>query len=49
MMGIGFAEFMVIGVSTQPAVYGIAKNNFRNMPDSVVGAYLYPTPAPSNP
>lgn len=42
-------EFYTIGVSTQPDLYGIVKNNFHNVPESMVSAYLYPTPAPHNP
>jgi peptide/nickel transport system substrate-binding protein len=42
-------QFYTIGVSTQPDLYGIVKNNFHNVPESMVSAYLYPTPAPSNP
>jgi peptide/nickel transport system substrate-binding protein len=49
LLEIARDEFLAIGVSSQPDLYGIAKNNFRNVPDSMVGAYLYPTPGPANP
>ena len=29
--------------------YGIAKNNFKNVPTTMPNAWLYPTPAPTNP
>jgi peptide/nickel transport system substrate-binding protein len=30
-------------------VYGIRKNNLKNVPDSMWEAAVYPTPGPSNP
>jgi peptide/nickel transport system substrate-binding protein len=42
-------QFYTIGVSTQPELFGIVKNNVRNVPESMVSAYLYPTPGPANP
>jgi peptide/nickel transport system substrate-binding protein len=41
-------QFYTIGVSTQPDLYGIVKNNVHNVPEAMVSAYLYPTPAPTN-
>ena len=49
ILAITKEQFYTIGVSTSPDVYGLVKNNFHNVPESMVGAYLYPTPGPSNP
>jgi peptide/nickel transport system substrate-binding protein len=49
LLVISKEQFLAIGVSSQPDLFGIAKNNFRNVPESIVGAYLYPTPGPANP
>jgi len=41
--------FPAIGISTLPAGYGIAKNNFKNVPDTFINSFSYPSPAPINP
>jgi peptide/nickel transport system substrate-binding protein len=42
-------RFYVIGLSSSPPGYGIVKNNFHNVPESMPGSWQYPTPAPTNP
>jgi ABC-type transport system substrate-binding protein len=41
--------FYHIGIATQPPGYGVVKNNFRNVPESMPQAGLYPNPAPTRP
>jgi peptide/nickel transport system substrate-binding protein len=41
--------FYVMGVNLDPPLYGIVRNNFRNVPESMPGAWLYPRPGPTNP
>ncbi|MGN6673845.1 MAG: ABC transporter substrate-binding protein [Thermomicrobiales bacterium] len=42
-------EFYVIGISLPSSGYAIVKNNFKNVPKEMPDAWLYPTPAPTNP
>ena len=42
-------QFYVIGLSSSPPGYGIVKNNFRNVPESMPDSWQYPTPAPTHP
>ncbi len=42
-------QFYVIGLSSEPPGYGIVKNDFRNVPESMPGSWQYPTPAPTHP
>ncbi len=42
-------QFPVIGVSLMPNGYYIAKNNLRNVPETMKQAWLFPTPAPYDP
>ncbi|WP_108459750.1 ABC transporter substrate-binding protein [Devosia naphthalenivorans] len=42
-------NFPVIGVSLPGNGYFIAKNNMRNIPEPMLHAYLFPTPAPYDP
>ena len=42
-------NFPVIGLSLPGKGYYIAKNNLRNVPQSMLFAYLFPTPAPYDP
>ena len=45
-----YAEwFPHIGISTQPDLFGIVKNNMHNVPESMIDSWTYPTPAPTNP
>jgi peptide/nickel transport system substrate-binding protein len=42
-------KFYHIGIATQPPGYGLVKNNFYNVPESMAQAGLYPNPAPTMP
>lgn len=41
--------FVYIGISTPPELYGIVKNNVKNVPDFFPGSTGYMAPGPSNP
>ena len=49
ILAIAKENFPVIGISLPGNGYYIAKNNLRNVADTMVMAYLYPTPAPLDP
>ncbi len=49
LLQISQEQFYVIGISLPGIGYGIQKNNFHNVPQSMPDAYLYPTPGPTNP
>jgi ABC-type transport system substrate-binding protein len=49
ILEISREEFYVIGINLKPSVYGVVKNNFHNVPESMPYAFLYPTPGPTNP
>ncbi|UXN75161.1 hypothetical protein N8D56_09850 [Devosia sp. A8/3-2] len=49
ILTIGQENFPVIGVSLPGDTYYIAKNNMRNIPQTMFAAYLFPTPAPYDP
>jgi len=49
ILEIAADEFYVIGISLPAPGYGIVKNNFFNVPESMPGAWLYPNPSPANP
>jgi peptide/nickel transport system substrate-binding protein len=49
ILQIAQEQFYVIGISLPAPGYGIAKNNFKNVPTTMPNAWLYPTPAPTNP
>lgn len=42
-------QFYAIGLSTPVNGYGILRNDFHNVPQSMFGAWLYPNPGPANP
>ena len=42
-------EFYAIGTSLPARGYGIVKETFHNVPESMPNAYVYPTPGPTNP
>ncbi|MBX3082339.1 MAG: ABC transporter substrate-binding protein [Anaerolineae bacterium] len=48
ILAITKEQFYTIGVSLTPNGYGIVKNNMGNVPDTILNAYLYPSPAPVN-
>lgn len=41
-------QFFCVGISTPPDPFGIAKNNFQNVPKRMLNSWAYPTPAPAN-
>jgi len=49
ILTIGQENFPVIGVSLPGDTYYIAKNDMRNIPETLFQAYLFPTPAPYDP
>ena len=42
-------QFYSVGISTLPDGYGIVKNDFHNVPDSMPNAFLYNNPGPTRP
>lgn len=49
LLAIAQEQFYAIGVSLPAAGYGLVKNTFTNVPESMPDATQYPTPAPTNP
>ena len=49
ILAIAKEQFWAIGTVLPGNGYGIVKNNFRNVPESMVDAYYYGTPGPTNP
>jgi peptide/nickel transport system substrate-binding protein len=49
ILDIAAEEFWVIGISTPQPSFGIVKNNFFNVPETMPLAWEWPTPAPANP
>jgi peptide/nickel transport system substrate-binding protein len=49
ILTIAQENFWVLGMGTPAVVYGIRKNNLKNVPDSMWEAAVYPTPGPLNP
>ena len=48
ILQISADEFYVIGISLPPDGFGIVKNNFHNVPETILNAWLYPHPGPTN-
>ncbi len=48
ILDIAADQFYTIGISLTPNGYGIVKNNMHNVPDTILNAYLYPHPGPTN-
>ncbi|MBC7813021.1 MAG: ABC transporter substrate-binding protein, partial [Burkholderiales bacterium] len=48
ILDIAADEFWVIGISTPQPSFGLVRNNFHNVPDSMPLAWEWPTPAPAN-
>jgi peptide/nickel transport system substrate-binding protein len=42
-------QFYAIGISLSPPGYGIVRNDFGNVPDTIIEAAVYNTPGPTNP
>lgn len=49
ILQIAKEEFLVIGVARETSKYFIAANSMRNVPDTVIQAFPYSTPGPTNP
>jgi peptide/nickel transport system substrate-binding protein len=49
ILDIAADQFYVIGINLQPMSYGIARNNFHNVPEVMPLAYTYPNPGPIHP
>jgi peptide/nickel transport system substrate-binding protein len=49
ILEIAAEEFYIVGISLPSPGYGIVRNNFHNVPESMPDAWLYPNPAPTNP
>lgn len=49
LLEIAKDQFYVIGISLQPDSYGIAKNNLRNIPDSMARTVFFRDPGPTRP
>ncbi|MEO8394751.1 MAG: ABC transporter substrate-binding protein, partial [Chloroflexota bacterium] len=48
ILDIAADQFYTIGISLPANGYGIVKNNMHNVPASILQAYLYPSPGPTN-
>lgn len=48
ILDIAAEQFYTIGISLPANGYGIVKNNMHNVPDTILNAYLYPSPGPTN-
>ncbi|MBZ0290883.1 MAG: ABC transporter substrate-binding protein, partial [Anaerolineae bacterium] len=48
ILEISADQFFTIGISLTPNGYGIVKNSMRNVPATILNAYLYPHPGPTN-
>ncbi len=49
ILQIAQEQFWVIGINLPINGYGLVKSNMRNVPQSMPQAWLWPTPAPTNP
>jgi peptide/nickel transport system substrate-binding protein len=49
ILQISQEQFYAIGISLPTNGYGILKNNFKNVPKIMPGAWLYPNPGPAAP
>jgi len=49
VLDIAAEQFFVLGLVSQEYRYGLVKNNFHNVPKLMPHAWIYPTPAPTNP
>ena len=48
ILEISADQFYAIGISLPGNGYGIVQNNMHNVPETILNAYLYPSPAPTN-
>ena len=49
ILQISQEQFYAIGIALPVNGYGIVKNNFKNVPKTMPGAWLYPNPGPAAP
>jgi peptide/nickel transport system substrate-binding protein len=49
ILDIAANQFYAIGLSLPVSGYGIVRNDFHNVPKTMIGAWLYPNPGPVNP
>ena len=49
ILDIAAEMFYGIGIALPPAGYTVVTNRMQNIPDVMLDAWLYPTPAPTNP
>jgi peptide/nickel transport system substrate-binding protein len=49
ILQIAADQFYAIGISLPPSGYGIVRDNFYNVPESMPDSWTYPNPAPTNP
>ena len=49
LLRVAQEEFWAIGVSLTPAGFGVVKNDFRNVPATILEGYMYPNQAPTHP
>ncbi len=49
ILEIAKEQFYNIGTSLEPAQVGIARNNFRNVPEAMARTALFNDPGPTNP
>ena len=49
LLDISADQFFAIGMSLPANTWGLAKNNFHNVPKSMPDAWLYPSPGPTDP
>jgi peptide/nickel transport system substrate-binding protein len=49
ILDIAAEEFWTLGIAFEASGYGVKKTNFRNVPRSMPGSWIYPTPGPTNP
>lgn len=49
ILKIAQEQFWEIGIALPTQSYGVVSNRFHNVPKEMVGAWLYPVPAPTNP
>lgn len=49
ILQIAADQFYYIGISSTPDDYAVVRNTFRNVPQTMWGAWIYPNPGPVNP
>jgi peptide/nickel transport system substrate-binding protein len=49
ILAIAAEEFYVIGTVLPVGTFGIKRNNFHNVPKSMIASWRYPTPGPTCP